>query len=366
MDLAELRINRTPVTPNSKCEGCVHYDGNAQSKGGACEVGQQPAMCGTGADPKYAYAPLANLSADEVDDLATPAINGSPGAMNEFGKLEQTIKMQRVCLGDEDLSIAKRIEGTLIKSMQNSIAYAQGIVSASCGAHEMLADEEAPLAYRVAKSLRDLYLSPRKQYKYDLGDVLDFLKSKGMHVDDESFELAKAEPSYAPASKKQAMGRVQRTPGGPKPKVTKLTVEKTPFTPRPGSGELVKGPFEDENTVDVPVRGQLTGEKIRGMTRPVKTPDFLTPPRTASQAPRTQGGFDSQSKAPVTKQYADTRPADPRTVGPAPKQQSVAPPKPPTPPTMVAQKSAPNVQLIATHDTKKSESDLPFVNRPQS
>src|SRR5262245_18975145 len=111
MDLAELRIQRTPVSQNSKCEGCVHYDGNAAAKGGACEVGQAPALCGTGSEPKYGYAALADLAPDEIDDLASPTLIGSVRAMNEHGLIEKQVTMKRVVLGDEDLAIAKRIHG---------------------------------------------------------------------------------------------------------------------------------------------------------------------------------------------------------------------------------------------------------------
>lgn len=194
MDLQELRIQRTPVTPNSKCESCVHYDGNAQSKGGACEVGTAPAMCGNGLDRKYGYAPLAELGPDEIDDLATPCVNGNVGTMNEHGDMEPQIQMKRVTLGDEDMTIAERIRGIVESNTQKSLAmwHAQGEVSLHCGhklAEEYL-EKQLPIAYVVAKSLYDLHFAPRKQRKYDLEDVLDFLKSRGMDVGDDSYEAA--------------------------------------------------------------------------------------------------------------------------------------------------------------------------------
>lgn len=192
MDLAELRINRTPVTPNSKCEGCVHYDGNAQAKGGACEVGSMPSMCGSGTEPKYGYAPLAELSPDEIDDLATPTINGMVGAMNEHGSIEKTIMMKRVVLGDEDMTIAQRIAGKVSSELGKSIGFAQGEVAIHCGAElaQELYEKPLPLAYVVAKSLRDLHFAPRKQKKYDIGNVLDFLYERGMDVGDDAYAAA--------------------------------------------------------------------------------------------------------------------------------------------------------------------------------
>lgn len=191
MDLAELRINRTPVTPNSKCEGCVHYDGNAAAKGGACEVGSAPALCGSGSEPKYGYAPLAELGPDEIDDLATPQINGQIGAMNEHGQIEQTVMMKRVCLGDEDLTIAQRIAGVVNNELSKSLGSSQGQVAAHCGVEmaRLLYDRPLPLAYVVAKSLHDMYFAPRKQKKYGVVDVIDFLKSHGWDVEN-SYEVA--------------------------------------------------------------------------------------------------------------------------------------------------------------------------------
>lgn len=205
MDLQELRIQRTPVTPNSKCESCVHYDGNAAAKGGACEVGTAPALCGGGSEPKYGYAPLAELGPDEIDDLATPCVNGMVGAMNEHGDLEQTIQMKRVVLGDEDFTIAQRIAGTVQGAIGKSMEMwqSQGEVSRACGAklaHEMV-ERQLPLAYVVAKSLHDLHFAPRKQRKYDLEDVLDFLQERGMPVGNDAYAAAGISKAMRPVVK---------------------------------------------------------------------------------------------------------------------------------------------------------------------
>lgn len=184
-DLYELRIERTPVPQNRKCQGCVHYDGNAASKGGACEVGTMPSMCGTGSDPKYGYGPLSELSPDEIDDLATPQLSGSVGAMNEHGQLEKMVTMKRVVLGDEDLSIAQRIYGNLGATAFKSL---QGVLSQSTPEVEHLDPDTTPKMFIVAKSLHELYLAPRAQKKFDLYDVLDFLKERGMAVTDDDYE----------------------------------------------------------------------------------------------------------------------------------------------------------------------------------
>lgn len=109
--------------------------------------------------------------------------------------------------------------------------------------------------------------------------------------------------------------------------------------------KMKKGPFDDYVSVRPPsISG---GERRDSYHETVKVPDVLKPPRTQSQAPRTEGGFNPRTKAPETRSIADTRPADPRTVPGAntkftpagdirPKQSTPVPaPKPP----MVAQKS---------------------------
>lgn len=189
-DLQQLRIQRTPVKENAKCSGCVHYDGNAQSKGGACEVGQAPQLCGNGTERKFGYAPLAELGPDEIDDIATPTLVGGVGQMNETGSFEKTIAMQRVVLGEEDLALANRIHGELQKSLSEShrMGYTQGIGSHHCDGHLGSRFHQKPVtAYDVAKSLHSMHFAPRKQKKFGLGDVLDFMKSNGFAVADSDY-----------------------------------------------------------------------------------------------------------------------------------------------------------------------------------
>jgi hypothetical protein len=193
MDLQQLRVQRTAVSQNSKCEGCVHYDGNAAAKGGACEVGSMPSVCGSGNEKRYGYAPLDELGPEEIDDLATPEVNGTVGAMNEHGNIEKTIEMKRVVLGDEDLSIAQRIKGERSK-MSKAFGATQGEVNVAAGA-EMgmyIEDSRDDSMFAIAKSLRDLHFAPRKQ----------FLVEKGMPVSDSDFERAGVKKSMVPEVRK--------------------------------------------------------------------------------------------------------------------------------------------------------------------
>lgn len=181
MPLADLRIQRSAVPQNAKCEGCVHYDGNAAAKAGACDVGTQPFMCGDGSEPRFGYAPLEQLAPEMIDDLATPVLSGSVGAMNEHGDLEKPIQMVPVVLGDEQMSIAERIHGQL---MTKSFAYeeSQGETNLYAPSGPMMRARREPSTLEVAKALRTQYLSPRMQKKYTLRDVVEFLGKRGFMV----------------------------------------------------------------------------------------------------------------------------------------------------------------------------------------
>lgn len=195
MDLVELRINRTQVPQNRKCEGCVHYDGNAQAKTGVCEVGSMPTACGTGGDPRYGYAPLSEMGPDEIDDLATPCINGPSGLIGDLTD-GPGIEMKRVCLGDEDLTIAQRIYGET--NIAKSITQSQGQVSQHSGLERIGVEKPKGLLYDVVKALRSQYFAPRKAKKFDDGAVLQFLVEKGMtatQADYDAAGISKALPS---------------------------------------------------------------------------------------------------------------------------------------------------------------------------
>lgn len=185
-----FNVYGTPVPSNSKCGSCLHYNGS-QARTGVCEVGTQPQICGNGTEPLYGYAPLDSVGPDEIDDIATPMISGASGVMNETGGMEPTVQMKRVVLGDEDLTIAQRILG--------QVATLSKAISSEDVSHR---------GYYVAKSLRDQHFAPRKQKKFTLKSVMDFLHSNGIEMTDRDYAYAGLFKAEMPKSLKPNVRRV--------------------------------------------------------------------------------------------------------------------------------------------------------------
>ncbi len=188
--LAELRINRNPVSQNRKCEGCCHYDGNAISKGGACEVGTQPAMCGSGTEPRFGYAPLIEMSPGMVDVYARPATSGSPGVLNEHGKMDGMIQMQTVDLGSEQLATAAMVKNKLTDMQKGCTAETIGQTSRFSPEGHVDSGPQGVSTLDIAKSMYTSYMRPREQFKFSLKEVLQFLGENGYTVTDEELKAA--------------------------------------------------------------------------------------------------------------------------------------------------------------------------------
>jgi CBS domain-containing protein len=267
-DLQTLRIQRTPVRQNSKCESCVHYDGNAASKGGACEVGSAPQICGNGSERRFGYAPLDELGPDEIDDLATPTAVGQVGMMNETGAMEPMIVMQRVVLGDEDLTIAERIRGQLQETLAKSshVGAVQGhntSIYADVHLGNTLYATPDTSMYAVAKAMHETYFSPRKQRKYNVGAVLHFLAAKGYVITSNDF--AKAGVSKAmPVAMQQAFNVKPSKAKVPKVKATPEQIAKVHAVALAHSGGPSRG-FGKSDDHDTPnVKKAIGGEGSHG------------------------------------------------------------------------------------------------------
>lgn len=188
-----------------------------------------PASCGDGSEPRFGYGPLDRLAPDQIDDLATPAMAGSVGAMNETGSMEPVIQMKRVVLGEEDLTLAQRIYGNLTDAFKSDRPWQGTGAPLHAPYLPEVAEEPEPVMYEVAKALHTTYFAPRKQKKFSIGDVLDFLAERGMPVQPHDYRAAgihKAMVMTPHGPGVRGPGGVKLlTPNKPKkkPKVTKAT-----------------------------------------------------------------------------------------------------------------------------------------------
>lgn len=69
------------VEPNSKCEGCMHYEPN-QARSGLCMIGLRPWLCGDGNAQQVGYAPIAaqrEVTADAQAVAGVAEIPTEPG-----------------------------------------------------------------------------------------------------------------------------------------------------------------------------------------------------------------------------------------------------------------------------------------------
>lgn len=298
----EMRIEQMPVNQNRKCEGCVHYNGNAASKGGVCEVGKLPTSCGSGDSPKYGYAPLSELRADEIDDFATPVVSGMQGVMNEQGKIESIITMKTVNLGDEDIAWAKQIQQRLSKSgmhtSQDMFMY-QGqtnLYAPEAALHQLPGAE--PEMFRVAKALHEEYFAPRKQKKFSIGQVLEFLAHNGMNVTDEDYSAAGVQKGGARESGSKAKPKVKKVSGGDDDE----------------HGSSNKKPKTSSDEKESPHGGNVIGHTRSG--KPVFGPDRSVLDR-ADEHVRSHEAFTADDHSDAAKFHTDRSRTEAADLGPA-------------------------------------------------
>lgn len=73
------QVART-VTPNPKCQGCMHYD-SQRGRTGICEIGLSPSICGDGVNPTIGYAPMTTQGPTLFDVHAPNAGTPQQGPM---------------------------------------------------------------------------------------------------------------------------------------------------------------------------------------------------------------------------------------------------------------------------------------------
>ena len=169
-----MRISAQSVTPNPKCEGCLHYSAQ-QGPTGVCLIGLRPWLCGDGLSPAIGYAPLTSQIPENPGDQA-------PNASVVGGSNENTLMFTgaTTVLGDEHAMMAKSL-----------YADAQSLIQKSCSLHSQhtpvqgQSNQYAPIFQactcadvdmrQVAKSLKD-QLPNHLRVKVTDADIANFVK----------------------------------------------------------------------------------------------------------------------------------------------------------------------------------------------
>lgn len=94
------------VSPNPKCNNCLHYQGNA-GKFGVCTIGLRPWLCGDGDNQIAGYSPLDGQGPTDPGSSIT-SVQADAG-VDQL----QTVPMSLTVLGDEHAEMAKSFHDEL-------------------------------------------------------------------------------------------------------------------------------------------------------------------------------------------------------------------------------------------------------------
>ncbi len=112
------------VQPNPKCNGCLHFDGQA-GRIGACTIGSKPWNCGDGDAADIGYAPIARGAGKYLGDMSNHGAHAPEVGDQEASDLTgsgsvRPVTFQQVSLGEEHVHFAKSYiaqHDTMQKSM---------------------------------------------------------------------------------------------------------------------------------------------------------------------------------------------------------------------------------------------------------
>lgn len=112
------------VQPNPKCNGCLHFDGQA-GRTGACTIGLRPWNCGDGDAADIGYAPITRGAGAYLPGMSNRSAQASQVGLQETDELTgagsvRPVTFQQVSLGEEHVHFVKSLVSqhtTLQKSM---------------------------------------------------------------------------------------------------------------------------------------------------------------------------------------------------------------------------------------------------------
>jgi hypothetical protein len=170
------------VTPNPKCHGCLHYDGQA-GRTGACTIGLRPWLCGDGGAAEIGYAPITHGAGTYLPDMSTHGAHAREVETQFVSDLygsgsTKPVTVQTVSLGDEAVGFIKSMVDQHME-MERSVCRLCKSIGTTIGATPytngpQVCTCEPIKATEVAKALVGR-MSNRQRASMTLDDVTEFV-----------------------------------------------------------------------------------------------------------------------------------------------------------------------------------------------
>lgn len=169
------------VQPNPKCNGCLHFDGQA-GRTGACTIGSRPWLCGEGDAADIGYAPIARGAGTYLPGMSNTGVHAPAVGDQEVADLfgagsTRPVSFQQVSLGEEHVHFVKSFveNHTLIQKSMCRLCKSAGALGTT---HSNIAPQvctcETIAARDVAKALMPR-LSNRERSVVTLEDATGFV-----------------------------------------------------------------------------------------------------------------------------------------------------------------------------------------------
>lgn len=170
------------VNPNPKCNGCLHYDGQA-GRVGACLVGLRPWLCGEGEMQDIGYAPITRGAGSYLPPMGNHPAQAGEVSTQEVSDLHgagstRGVTFQQVSLGEEHVQLVKSMFSTHVERQQSMCRLCKsrgtiGMAPANVGPQVCTCE---PIAARdIAKALVPR-MSNAQRMSYDLDEITDWVR----------------------------------------------------------------------------------------------------------------------------------------------------------------------------------------------
>ena len=169
------------VTPNQKCSGCLHYDGQA-GRIGACTIGSRPWLCGDGGAADIGYAPLVRGAGTYLPGMSNHDAQ-APEVETQFvsdlygAGSTRPVTFEQVSLGEEHVHFIKSMvaQHASLQREMCRLCKSQGSIGVAPWTNDPQVCTCEPIAARdIAKSLAPR-LNNRQRSILSLNDVTAFV-----------------------------------------------------------------------------------------------------------------------------------------------------------------------------------------------